>query len=184
MDSTIHLHIGMRKIKTLLTIILGFLLWQIPRLFFPGLEIHPLFTYAYGILEIRNTSENTKTFSVLRIKANMVAFATALLLTPLRIFMYSRLEGTSLLTCLDLGLIIIGVLIALTLVERLHCGSMSGLAAAYFIILLIFYNGDNPYLYAFLRASQTLMGIAVAWLVNVVLLPYPSRKQKKESQEI
>ena len=62
MDEINHLHIGMRKIKTLLTIFIGFLLWQLVRLFFPNLEVHPLFTYAYGILEIRDTSEHTKTF--------------------------------------------------------------------------------------------------------------------------
>lgn len=182
MNSIIHLHIGMWKVKTLLTIFIGFLLWQIPRLFFPGLEIHPLFTYAYGILELRDSSEHTKTFSTLRLKANGVAFGVALLFTPLRTFVHTNVEGALLLTCLDLGMILVGVLLALTLVERLHCGAMSGLSAVYFIILLIFYNGNDPYLYAFLRASQTLMGVAVAYLVNVVLLPYPGRKQKKESQ--
>ena len=182
MDSIHHLHIGMRKIKTLLTVFIGFLLWQIIRLFFPNLEVHPLFTYAYGILEIRDTSENTKTFCKLRLKANAAAFASALLFIPLRSFMHANLEGELLLTALDLVLILAGTLVALTLVERLRCGSMSGLSAVYFIILLIFYNGDNPYLYAFLRALQTLIGVAVAWFVNVVLLPYPSRKQKKETK--
>ena len=183
MDSIHHLHIGMRKAKTLLTIFIGFLLWQIVRLFFPNLEVHPLFTYAYGILEIRDTSQNTKTFCVLRLKANAAAFTTALLFMPIRGFVHASLEGAVLLTFLDLALILAGTLVALFLVERLRCGSMSGLAAVYFIILLIFYNGDNPYLYAFLRAIQTLMGVAVAWFVNVVLLPYPGRKQKKESKE-
>ena len=180
MDAINHLHIGMRKIKTLLTILIGFLLWQLVRLFFPNLEVHPLFTYAYGILEIRDTSENTKTFGVLRLKANSVAFGVALLFIPLRIFVHNCLESASLLTFLDLILILAGTLMALLLVERLRCGAMSGLSAVYFSILLGFYNGDNPYLYALLRAIQTLMGVAVAWLVNVVLLPYPGRKQKKE----
>ena len=182
MDSPHRLHIGMRKIKTLLTILIGFLIWQIPRIFFPGLEVHPLFTYAYGILEIRDTSEHTKTFSVQRLKANAAAFSTALLLMPLQIFLHSHFAGTP-LALLDLGLILLAVLIALSIVERLHCGSMSGLSAVYCIIILIFYNGSDPYLYALLRASQTLIGVAVAYLVNVVLLPYPTRKMKKEAQK-
>lgn len=182
MENTHHLHIGMRKIKTLLTVVIGFLIWQIPRLFFPGLEVHPLFTYAYGILEIRDTSEHTKTFSVQRLKANAAAFSTALLLMPLQIFIHSRFQGTS-LALLDLGLILLAVLIALSIVERLRCGGMSGLSAVYCIIILIFYNGSDPYLYALLRASQTLIGVAVAYLVNVVLLPYPSRKQRKQRNE-
>jgi len=170
----------MRKVKTLLTIFIGFLLWQFVRLFFPSLEVHPLFTYAYGILEIRNTSENTKTFAILRLKANFAAFAVALLFIPMRMFMHTSLENASLLTFLDLVLILVGTLVALTLVECLHCGSMSGLSAVYFIILLVFYGGNNPYLYAGIRGVQTLMGVAIAWLVNVVLLPYPGKKQKKE----
>ena len=180
MDTHIKpVHIGMRKIKTLLTIFVGFMIWQIFRIFFPDLEVHPLFTYAYGILEIRDTSEHTKTYSVQRLKANAAAFSTALLLMPLQIFLHGRFQGTS-LAMLDLVLILLAVLIALTLVEHLRCGSMSGLSAVYCIIILVFYNGSDPYLYAFLRASQTLIGVAVAYLINVVLFPYPSRKQKKE----
>ncbi len=182
MNAPHHLHIGMRKIKTLLTIVIGFLIWQIFRIFFPGLEVHPLFTYAYGILEIRDTSEHTKTFSVQRLKANGAAFSTALLLMPLQIFLHSHFVGTS-LALLDLCLILLAVLIALTIVERLRCGGMSGLSAVYCIIILIFYNGSDPYLYALLRASQTLIGVAVAYLVNVLLLPYPTRKMKKEAQK-
>jgi len=182
MDAHNHLHIGMRKFKTLLTIVIGFLIWQIPRLFFPGLEVHPLFTYAYGILEIRDTSEHTKTFSVQRLKANAAAFSTALLLMPLQIIIHKHFQGAS-LALMDLALILLGVLIALLLVERLRCGGMSGLSAVYCVIILIFHSGEDPYLYALLRASQTLIGVAVAYLVNVVLFPYPSRKQKKELQK-
>ena len=87
MDTHIKpVHIGMRKIKTLLTIFVGFVIWQIFRIFFPDLEVHPLFTYAYGILEIRDTSEHTKTYSVQRLKANAAAFSTALLLSLCRFF--------------------------------------------------------------------------------------------------
>ena len=133
-------------------------------------------------MEIRDSSEHTKTFSVQRLKANLAAFSTALLLMPLQIFIHNRFEGTA-LALLDLALILLAALIALSIVERLRCGGMSGLSAVYCIIMLIFYNGDDPYLYALLRASQTLMGVAVAYLVNVLLLPYPSRKQKKELQK-
>ena len=182
MNTPLHLHIGMRKIKTLLTILIGFLFWQIPRLFFPALEVHPLFTYAYGILEIRDTSEHTKTFSVQRLKANFAAFSTALLLMPLRVFIHNRFADT-VLVFLDLGLILLAALISLSIVERLRCGGMTGLSAVYCIIMLIFFNGDDPYMYALMRACQTVMGVAVAYLVNVVLLPYPTRKQKKEMQK-
>ena len=58
----------------------------------------------------------------------------------------------------------------------------NSLAAAIFIILLIYHADDNRYLYAVLRAFQTVIGVFVAWLVNVVLLPYPSRKKKSTEE--
>lgn len=180
MGATKPLHIGMRKIKSLLAITIGFLIWQIIRLFFPDLEVHPLFIYLYGFLEIRDTSEKTKTLGIQRLKANGVAFVFALLLMPLRIYMYSHLDNALLLTTLDLLLILAGSLVTLQIAERLRCGAMTGLAAVYYIILLIYHADDNRYLYMVLRASQTVIGVAVAWLVNVILFPYPSRKQKKE----
>jgi len=73
-------------------------------------------------------------------------------------------------------MILLGSLLALQLGERIKCGSMTGLAAVIFIILLISHADDTRYLYALLRASQTVIGVFVAWLVNVKLFPYPGRK--------
>ena len=38
----------------------GFCLWQLIRLFVPGLEVHPIFIYIYGMMEIRETSEKKR----------------------------------------------------------------------------------------------------------------------------
>ena len=48
--------VGMRKVKSLLAILIGFIIWQGIRLFFPALEPHPLFIYLYGFLEVRDSS--------------------------------------------------------------------------------------------------------------------------------
>lgn len=48
----IHPHIGWRKIKSIIAIFVGFCFWQILRLFMPGLEVHPIFIYIYGMIFI------------------------------------------------------------------------------------------------------------------------------------
>ena len=67
-------HIGMRKWKSVLAIFISFLLWQLIRLVFPELEVHPIYMYIYSFLEIRDSSEKTVEFSGKRIKANLSAF--------------------------------------------------------------------------------------------------------------
>lgn len=62
-----HPHVGMRKVKSILAIFCGFCLWQLIRLFVPGLEVHPIFIYIYGMMEIRETSEKTKENGKMRI---------------------------------------------------------------------------------------------------------------------
>ena len=175
-----RLHIGMRKVKSLLAIFIGFVIWQMIRVFFPDLEVHPLYIYIYSFLEVRDTSEKTKTLGVQRIKATMVGIAVGMPMLLLRIWTHTNMEDATLQVALDLLMILVGVLITLQLAQHFSCGAMTGIAAVIYIILLIYHADDDRYLYALLRASQTLIGVFIAWLVNVVLLPYP----KKKSPEI
>ena len=58
---TEHLpHIGMRKIKSVLALLISFVFWQGLRIFFPVLETHPIFAYVYSIIEMRENPEKTK----------------------------------------------------------------------------------------------------------------------------
>jgi len=50
-------HIGKRKLKSILALLVGFGLWQLVRLVVPGLEVHPIYIYIYGIIEMRENSE-------------------------------------------------------------------------------------------------------------------------------
>ena len=175
-----HIHIGMRKLKSLLAILIGFFIWQGIRLLFPDLEVHPIFIYIYGLLEVRDSSEKTRTLGVQRIKATVVAMLVGLPMLFLRILIHSNIEPDALVIALDLAIILIGTLLTLQIGERFACGALTGLAAVIYIILLISHADDGRYLYAVLRAFQTVIGVAVAWLVNVFLFPYPGRKTKKE----
>lgn len=180
-ESNHTLRIGMRIGKSLIAIVMGFLIWQGLRVFFPDLEIHPVFIYMYSFLEIRDTSEKTKVFGIQRIKSTLIAMAIGLPMLVLRVYVHTHLADTVLVTAIDLAMILLGTLLTLWLGNKTGCGSMTGVAAAIFIILLIYHANEDRYIYSVLRASQTIIGVAVAWLVNVVLFPYPGRK--KESKE-
>lgn len=168
-------HIGMRKVKSLLAIVIGFIIWQAIRLVFPDLEVHPMFIYLYAFLEIRDTSEKTKSFGLKRIKATAIAIAIGLPMLLLRIFLHTRLESETMTGLLDLAMILVGVLVTLQLGERFDCGAMTGVTAAIYIVLLLYHADDRRYLYAAIRSAQTVIGVLVAWFVNVLLFPYPGK---------
>ncbi len=170
-------HVGMRKVKSLLAILIGFLVWQGIRLFFPDLEAHPVFIYFYGLLEIRDSSDKTMSFGKLRIKSTFIALGVGLPALMLRLYFHEIVTMEWLLLTLDLLLLLAGVLLSLELGQRFGCDSMTGLTAIIYISLLIYHADEQRYVYALLRGSQTIIGVLVAWLVNVVLLPYPRRKK-------
>jgi len=172
MSENSYLHIGMRKVKSLIAIIIGFCIWQGIRLIFPELEVHPLYIYIYSFLEVRDTSEKTKTLGMRRIRATLIGIALGLPMLVLRIWLHNNLQSENLLVLLDLIMVLAGVLVALQIAPYFHCGAMTGIAAVVYIIMLIYHADDGRYLYALLRASQTLIGVFVAWIVNVWMFPY------------
>ena len=162
--------IGLRKIKSLISVCIAFLMWQIIRFIVPyDLAIHPLFGYIYGIIEIRETAEKTKLFSFYRIKATLVGLSLGLMLLPLSVYMDEKITNIPLNTLANLGLILIGVLIALWVAELVRCHNFCGIAAIIFVICMIRDRGAdaNIYAYAILRTVQTLVGIFSACLVNI-----------------
>ena len=76
-------------------------------------------------------------------------------------------------------MILLGSLVVLCVAELAGCKTLCGLAAAIFIILLVSHSDREPLTYSILRSSQTIIGISIAWLINVKLFPYP-RPPKKE----
>lgn len=171
-------HIGLRKVKSLLAIFVGFWLWQLVRVFFPGLEVHPIFIYIYGVIEIRATSEKTVEFGALRIRATFTAMAVALPLIALLIFLQGLIEPQWGRVGVELALLLLGTLLTLIVAEKMGCKTFCGLAAAIFIILMISHADDERYIYSVLRAFQTIAGVFIAWLINVKLLPYPGKTKE------
>lgn len=170
--------IGKRKIKSVLALLLSFLIWQIVRLIFPELDVHPLFGYIYAIVEMRDSVEKTKKFGKLRIKATLVGLVIGLLILPIS-NKYGVYAGETLShITVDVGLIIFGVLVTLWVAEAFKCETFCGIAAIIFVICMVRdKNADmNIYLYAVIRVLQTLMGVFSAWVVNSFVWRYPNKK--------
>ena len=169
-----HPHIGMRKIKSILAIFVGFCLWQILRLFIPGLEVHPIFIYIYGMIEIRETSAKTMDYGKMRIMATFTAIVIGLPVMLLYDWI-KPLLAQSLHVWLEIGILILGALLVLIVAELVKCRVYCGLAAAIYMILMISHFESSMYLYSVMRAFQTIIGVSIAWFINVKLLPYPPR---------
>lgn len=173
-------HIGMRKVKSILAVFVGFWIWQLIRLLAPSLEVHPIYIYMYGLLEMRETSEKTVDFGKLRIKATVVALLVGMPLMLLSDYLESLTQVVWLQYGIELALVLIGSLLVLCAAELIGCKSFCGLAAAILIIMLISHSINEPLVYAVLRAGQTMIGVSVAWLINVKLFPYPGKKKETE----
>ena len=168
-------HIGMRKIKSILAIFTGFCLWQILRIFIPGLEVHPIFIYICGMIEIRETSDKTMDYGRMRIMATFTAILIGLPIMLLTDWISPKLAETGLKTLLEITVLILGALLVLCVAELVKCRVYCGLAAAIYMILMISHFDSSMYLYSIMRAFQTIIGVSIAWFINVKLLPYPPK---------
>lgn len=168
-------HVGLRKLKSLLAIFIGFWLWQAIRLIFPELEVHPIYIYIYGMIEIRDSSAKTTDFGKARIKATFTAIGTGLLFLALSEYLQSLVYAQWAVVGIELCLLLLGVLVTLIVAEKVGCKAFCGLAAAIFIIFIVSHQNDERYIYSVLRAFQTVLGVFVAWLVNVKWFPYPGK---------
>ena len=173
-------HIGMRKLKSILAVFVGFWLWQLVRLFVPELEVHPIFIYMYGVIEIRESSGKTVDNGKIRIKSTLIALIIGLPLLFLGDFFKSLTSLPWLRIGIELTVILVGSLLVLVAAELANCKSFCGVAATILIVLVVSHTEGEPMTYALLRSVQTVMGVFIAWLINVKLLPYPGKKTPQE----
>lgn len=172
----LHLpHIGFRKLKSVLAVFIAFWFWQFVRLFFPDLEIHPIFIYIYSMIEIRDSSQKTLTMGRGRIKATFIGLGVGMPILGLSEIARTRLQEEWILTAIQIALLLLGILLTLIVAEEAKCGPMCGLAAVIFIVLIAAHANDERYVYAMIRAVQTIAGVFIAWLINVKWFPYDGK---------
>lgn len=168
-------HIGLRKVKSILAVFVGFCFWQLLRLFLPGLEPHPIFIYIYGIIEIRESSDKTVNYGQMRIMATFVAIGIGLPVMLLADWLRPMLPQSWMVRGVEILMLLVGALAVLCVAEWRKCQVYCGLAAAIYIILLVSHFESAMYLYSVMRAVQTIVGVSIAWIINVKLLPYPPK---------
>ena len=87
--------IGLRKVKSIIAVAIAFVIWQIVRwLVSPDLEVHPVFGYVYAVVELRETPEKTKTFSIYRLKATVIGLVLGLATLPLSVLLEKNIPLT------------------------------------------------------------------------------------------
>lgn len=168
------LHVGMRKVKSLIALAVTFVIWQLIRIFLPMLEVHPVFAYIYSVIEIRETPEKTKKFGKLRIKATFIGLVVGLVFITLSLFITSKTDGEMWRILVDFLFVLLATLTSLVIAENTKCQNFCGIAAIITIICMVSHNEEDIYLYAIMRVIQTLIGVFSAMLVNVFI-----KKEKK-----
>ena len=161
------LHIGMRKVKSLLALFLSFAVWQLIRVLLPVLEAHPVFAYVYSVIEIRETPEKTKKFGKLRIKATFIGLFVGLVFITLSVFITSYIETEMWHVLTEFLIILIASLVSLLIAENAKCENFCGIAAIIAIICMVSHTEQDIYLYAVMRVVQTLIGVFSAMLINL-----------------
>lgn len=86
-----------------------------------------------------------------------------------------KIASARMKTWVEIGILILGALIVLCIAELVKCRIYCGLASAIYMILMISHFENSMYLYSIMRAFQTIIGVSIAWFINVKLLPYPPR---------
>ena len=163
------LHIGMRKMKSLIALSITFVIWQLIRVFLPMLEVHPVFAYAYSVIEIRETPDKTKKFGQLRIKATFIGLIVGLVFMALSVFVASKINSEMWRILTELLFILLATLISLLIAENAECENFCALAAIIPIICMVAHNEQDIYLYAIMRGVQTLIGVFTAMFINVFI---------------
>lgn len=179
-DKHVLPRIGMRKVKSILAIVIGFFIWQLIRLALPGLEVHPVFIYIYGVLEIRGSSEQTKEMSILRVKGTVIGMLVGLPMLALWIHLETRIAQQWVFSGVGLCLIVVGTLVVLLLADKLECREMTSVAAVMYLVLMVYHANEERYVYTIVRALQMVIGIFLAYLLNVKLLPYPGKSATED----
>ena len=161
--------IGMRKIKSVISLVVAFFIWQLIRFIMPGLEPHPIFAYIYSVMEIRATTDETKKFGKLRIKATFIGLITAIFFIAISALTIAKIEASMWRLLAEVLVILIATLISLIFAEKAKCESFCGVAAMITIMCLVSHGEEDIYLHAIMRVCQTLIGVFSALIVNILV---------------
>ncbi|MBQ6893010.1 MAG: FUSC family protein [Clostridia bacterium] len=163
------IHIGMRKVKSVLAVFFSFLIWQLLRSFFPMLETHPIFAYVYSIVEMRESLQKTKDYGKLRIMSTIIGLVIGLSSVTFSVYLTSKISTEMLRAFVELVFILIAALCSLCVAELFKCKDFCGTAAIITVICMVSHNEESIYLYAIMRVLQTMIGVFSAMIINLFI---------------
>lgn len=166
---TSKIHIGMRKIKSVLAVILSFAIWQALRCVLPMLEMHPTFAYVYSIIEMRESAQKTKDFGKLRVLATVIGLLVGLLFVTVSFYLTPDVSSELLKATVELVFVLLAALCSLCVAEMFGCKDFCGAAAIITVICIISRSQEDIYFYALMRVVQTLVGVFSAILINLCI---------------
>lgn len=65
-----------------------------------------------------------------------------------------------------------GIVLLIALLARLKLNAAIVIASIVFLAVTVGFGSDDPVYYSLMRLADTLLGIVVAWLVNILIFPY------------
>lgn len=159
-------YIGMRTLKTGLTVLLAALAAQMIN---PDDQFVLLFT---ALIALENTVASSFENGMKRIAATIIGAISAILLVY-----------TGLPLPIAAGLAVMLLIIAANRLEQ--TGSIGMSASVTILILLNGYAGQNPYFFTLIRLRDTFIAVMLAVLVNLIIFPpRASRRIRERSRSL
>ncbi|MGN0143884.1 MAG: HAD hydrolase family protein [Clostridium sp.] len=159
--------IGMRIIKSAIGVFLGFLIY-----FIRGRQGTPFYTALSVLWCMQPYTSDSKTKSLQRTVGTLIGAVYGLIFI---MFEYYVLEfNHEFLRCTLISVLIVAVIYTTVLLNRKNASYFS--CVVYLSIVVIHITDDDPYLFVLNRVLDTMIGIAIAFVVNNFKIPRKKRK--------
>lgn len=175
--------VGMRNIKSALSVLIMFLVWQAVRLYFTELDMHPLYGYLTVLLAMRDTVDNSLNYGKMRIKTTFIGLAIGLAFIAINIRLQEIASSEYMGNIYELILIVVGTSVSLHAAYLLKSKNLCAIAGAVFLVSIVRRDSDSRYLYAVLRVFQTIIGLGVSLVINKYVFPYKKQKEQNEDKK-
>lgn len=143
--------IGMRSLKTGLAVFICLALYTVLPLTEPTLAV------LVAVMAIQNSIDDSITFSKNRLIGTVLGTIIGII--------YTQVAGQSLI------FVGIGVIILITLLNKLHQSQNIVIALVLFVNIITGVISGNPIIYGINRFANTLVGITVGFLINYFIKP-------------
>lgn len=155
--------IGMRYIKTALAVVLCIVISR-------GLGFdYPFFAAIAAVISMENTVTNSFLTGKNRVMGTLIGAGVGVV--------FAWVQPQNALLC---GL---GIILIIFICNVMQWSTSISIATIVFLAIMLNLDGSTPLIYGVNRIEDTLLGIAVALLVNYLIFPYDIAKQLIDGEE-